>query len=132
LDLEVGMEAIEMSLRERVIYALDVEKQTRVAVAARFAVSHAWIGKLLRRRRDTGSIAPRPHGGGPPPKLADASQLKALVEQQRDATLKELGESLAQQHNVALHPSTVARRLKKLGITLKKRSSTPVNATASG
>jgi transposase len=122
------MEAIKMDLRGRVLHALDVEKQCRVAVAKRFAVSNAWIGKLLRQRRDAGSIEPRPHAGGPAPKLNDPSVLRALVDEKPDATLAELSDAMAERHGIALHVSNIARRLKGLGITLKKRSCTPANA----
>ena len=126
------MDAIGLDLRQRVLHALDEEGQTRVGVARRFAVSNAWIGKLLRQRRDTGSVEPKPHGGGPPPKLGDGSALKELVDEKPDATLAELGEALAGRHGVRVHLSSVGRRLKRLGITLKKRSCTPANARATG
>ncbi len=41
-------------------------------VAGLFGVSVPWIKKLLRRRRQTGSIAPKPHGGGWTPKFSGA------------------------------------------------------------
>lgn len=126
------MDAIKMDLRTRVLHALDVEKQSRVAVAKRFAVSNAWIGKLLRQRRNIGSIEPRPHAGGPMPKLSDPSVLKTLVDEKPDATLAELSNALSERHGVSLHVSNVGRRLKGLGITLKKRSCMPASVRASG
>jgi transposase len=62
--------ALSMDLRQRVIAALDAN-ESRVSVARRFCVSNAWLGKLLRQRRATGSIEPLPHAGGTPPRLSD-------------------------------------------------------------
>jgi putative transposase len=61
------MKAYSMDLRERVVVACDEGGATREAIAARFSVSVRWVRDLLRRRRETGSIAPKPRGGGRPP-----------------------------------------------------------------
>ena len=58
------MKAYSMDLRERVVAACDVRDGTREQIAARFSVSVSWIRDLLRRRRQTGSIAAKPRGGG--------------------------------------------------------------------
>ena len=52
------MRAYSNDLRQRVVAACDAGDATREQVAARFAVSVAWIRKLLAQRRDTGAIAP--------------------------------------------------------------------------
>jgi transposase-like protein len=61
------MNAYSMDLRERVAAAYDDGEGSQAELAHRFRVSVSWIGKLLRRRRQTGSIAPKPHSGGRPP-----------------------------------------------------------------
>jgi hypothetical protein len=38
-------------------------------VAVLFGVSRTLVKKLLRQRRETGSVAPKPHGGGHTPKV---------------------------------------------------------------
>ena len=58
------MQAYSNDLRQRVVAAYDAHEGTQEQVAARFAVSTSWVRKLLRQRRTTGSIEPRPHGGG--------------------------------------------------------------------
>src|SRR5512135_3643399 len=58
------MRAYSTDRRERVIAACDARDGTRQQSAARFSVSLWGIRKLLRPRRDTGSLAPKPHGGG--------------------------------------------------------------------
>jgi hypothetical protein len=62
------MKAYSTDLRERVVAACDARDGTRDQIAARFSVSVSWVRKVLRRRRDTGSIAPsRAAAAGPRP-----------------------------------------------------------------
>ena len=63
------MKASSTDLRERVIAACDAGDATREQIATRFSVSIAWIRKLVRQRRETGSIATKPRGGGAGPGL---------------------------------------------------------------
>jgi transposase len=131
------MEACSLDLRERIVRAVDAG-QSRLAVAARFQVSNAVIGKLLRQRRQTGSIAPKPHAGGNRPAL-DAARLEALRELVRarpDATLAELCDRLAGdapdgRTAAAVGVNPVCRALRRLGLPLKKRRCTPTSATRS-
>jgi transposase len=112
------MKPYSMDLRERVVTACDARDGTREQIAARFSVSVRWIGDLLRRRRETGSIAPKPRGGGRAPAFdeAAAARLREAVKADDDATLEEL----AQAAGVACSAPAVYRALKRLGITRKK------------
>lgn len=112
------MRAYSTDLRQRVVAACDVRDGTREQIAARFSVSVAWIRKLLRQRRQTGSIAPKPRGGGRAPAFdaAAADRLREAVRADDDATLAEL----ARAAGVACCPSAVYRALARLGITRKK------------
>jgi transposase len=122
------MDACSMDLRKRVVAACDARDGTRAQIAGRFKVSVSWITKLLRRRRDTGSIAPRPHGGGQPPAYDDdaAERLRRAVAERPDATLGELAAAAG----VACGSSATDRALRRLRITRKKSRSVPPNATA--
>lgn len=112
------MRAYSIDLRERVLAAYDAREGTQEQVAARFAVSVSWVRKLLRQRRATGSIDPRPHGGGHAPAFAAAAaaRLRQAVRDHSDATLEELGRLAG----VACSASAVFRTLDRLGITRKK------------
>jgi transposase len=112
------MRAYSTDLRERVVAACDAGDATRAQVAERFAVSVPWIRKLLRQRRQTGAIAPRPRGGGRAPAFdAEASgRLREAVRADDDATLGEL----ARAAGVSCCASAVHRALRRLGITRKK------------
>ena len=113
------MKAYSMDLRERVVAACDARDGTREQIAARFSVSVSWIRDLMKRRREAGSIAPKPHGGGRPPAFDGqaAERLRAAVAADDDASLQELAEA----SGVACVPSAVHGTLKRLGITRKKR-----------
>jgi transposase len=112
------MDAYSMDLRQRVVAACDSRDGTREQIAARFSVSVRWIGGLLRRRRETGSIAPRPHGGGRAPAFDEsaAARLREAVRADDDATLEELREAAG----VACSAPAVCRALRRMGITRKK------------
>jgi transposase len=107
-----------MDLRERVVAACDAREGNRGEIAARFSVSVSWIRSLLRRRRETGSVDPRPRGGGRARAFdagADA-RLREAVRADDDATLTELAAAAG----VACCASAVHRALVRLGITRKK------------
>src|SRR5882724_11749360 len=113
------MRTYSMDLRERVVAACDARDGTREEIAARFSVSVSWIRDLLRRRRETGSIAPRPHGGGGrrPAFAGDsAERLRAAVAADDDATLEELAAAAG----VACVPSAVHGAPKRPGITRER------------
>lgn len=114
-----GRRAYSTDLRERGAAACDAGDATREQIAARFSVSVSWIRKLLRQRRLTGSIAPRPQCGGHPPAFDSeaASRLREAGRADDDATLRELAHAAG----VSCCPSAVHRALKRLGITRKKR-----------
>jgi transposase len=112
------MKAYSTDLRQRVVAACDARDGTRDQIAARFSVSVSWVRKLLRQRRDTGSFAPKPHGGGRAPAFDDvaAARLRAAVKADNDATLVEL----ARTSGVACSVAAVFRALDRLDLTRKK------------
>jgi transposase len=109
--------AYSMDLRKRVIEACD-QGQTLAQVAKRFAVSTSFVEKLQQRRRESGTLEPKPHAGGRQPRLSPAHDeaLRALLAAQPDTTLAELREKLG----LKVHLSTLWYRLQRLGLTFKK------------
>ena len=112
------MKAYSMDLRQRVVAACDASDGTRIPIAARFSVSVSWIRSLLQLRRETGSIAQKPRGGGHTSAfdVQAAARLREAVRADDDATL----EGLAEAAGVVCCASSVHRALRKLGITRKK------------
>jgi transposase len=115
------MRAFSNDLRERIVAAVERGQHTLQQIADLFMVDVSVIVRLRQRQRQTGSIAPKPHGGGRQPKLDEAAQtrLLELVRQNPDATLAELREQLG----VVCGLTTLHRALKRHGITRKKKSS---------
>jgi transposase len=83
------MQAYSLDLRQRIAQACAEPGVRHAQVAARFCVSVAFIGKLLRRQRQTGQLAALPGRGGPARCLDAAAQawLGQQVAAQPDATL---------------------------------------------
>src|SRR3954463_9220952 len=121
------MKAYSMDLRERVVAACDRGEGTPEQIAKRFQVGLAWVYRLLQRRRQTGSIEPKPHGGGQKPAFdsSAAERLRQAVAGRPDATLEELREAVG----AACGTSAVHRALVKLGLPRKKRRGGPPGRT---
>jgi transposase len=89
-------EPYSQDLRERVVAAVD-EGDTREEAAERLGVSVRFVYDMLRLRRETGSLAPRPHAGGKASAVDETARAKirGLVAAKPDATLAELCRDLA-------------------------------------
>ena len=80
------MRAFSDDLRLRIHEACQAGESTAV-VAERFEVSPAFVRRLQQRFRESGSLAPRPGGRGPAPKLAaHEAALRQAVHDHSDAT----------------------------------------------
>lgn len=114
------MRPYSADLRQRILSAVERGKGSLRELADLFSVSLSAIVRLLRRYRACGSLLPKPHAGGPRPRLdADACQrLRDLVRQQPDATLAELQERLG----IPCSLSTLCRALQRLGLRRKKKT----------
>jgi transposase len=117
------MKTFPVELRERVFKAVEQRSGTIEAIAKLFSVSQGFIYKLLRQWREIGSVAPKPHAGGPAPILdaARLAQLRQLVQEQPDATLEELQEKLRTQAQAVASLPTLCRALQKLKLKRKKK-----------
>jgi transposase len=111
------MAPYSMDLRQRVARAWDAGLDA-ASIAAKYEVSRAWVHRLIQRRRESGSLAPRKQTKFRSRALStrDEERLGALVIARPDATLAELREALA----TAAALSTIWRALDRLGITVQK------------
>lgn len=114
--------AYAMEFRKVVAKAYD-ECGSSIEVAEQFNCSESWVRRLIQRRRETGSLAPRPPRLPNNSKLddKDLSRLEALIKKTPDMTLAELAEALGYKVSVP----TIWRATKGLGLTLKKSPSMP-------
>jgi len=116
------MRAYSVDLRQRVLADCDAGLGTK-AVAEKYDVSPAIVRRWKQRRRETGEIAPQQGGGRP--RLIDRAAVAAAVAAQPDATLRELRETLG----LTVSLQSIWRVLRELGISYKKKSSTPPSKT---
>ncbi len=115
--------AYAQDLRDRVFAAYDRGMKTK-QIADVFLVSPAWARRIKQRRRETGETTARPMGGATVIKI-DLAQLAELVRRRPDATIKELHALLG----ADCVESAVCMALKRLGLSFKKKRSTPRNKT---
>jgi transposase len=106
-------------LRERVLAAYDRGMRTK-QIAELFAVSPSWARRVKQRRRETGETRPRKQGS-PGVIKVNRARLAELVREHPDATLGELRDLLG----VQCATTTICVALKELGLSFKKRRSTP-------
>ena len=113
--------AYPMEFRKAVAAAYDASGSS-IEVAEQFHCSEAWVRRLIQRRREDGTLAPRPLR--PPDnrkiKEKELSELSRLIEESPDMTLQELAHRLEQKVSIA----TVHRATKRLKLSLKKSRST--------
>jgi len=119
------IEPYSLDLRERAVALLD-EGASSPEVAEMLGVSDSWVRKMRLRRERLGHLMP----GSPPGRerkltIDDQVVLCDLLDEQPDATLEELAERMAKRQRVRVSISTLSRRLIELGMTRKKRVSTP-------
>ncbi len=121
----MGMGIYSMDLRDRVVAACDAQAGTRAEVASRFAVSTAWIRRLLQRRRETGHYGPRTTRRGRKPVFSGRllSRLEQQVAEQPDVTLAELRDRLG----VSCSLVAICQTLQRMGYRRKKRRFGPLS-----
>ena len=106
-------------LRQRIVDTASRGDGTLRQIAQRFLVSISFVTRLLQLHRATGSVQPRPHGGGNPAALTseDLERLCQLIRDRPDATLEECRVHLGSSCSHA----TISRALSRLGLPRKKK-----------
>src|SRR3954451_9831145 len=106
-------------LRQRIVDTIQRRDGTIRQVADRFLVSLSFVTRLLPLSRNTGSVEPKPHGGGNPAVLTpeDLQRLRELIRERPDATLEECRRHLGSSCSLA----TISRALFRLGLPRQKK-----------
>ena len=115
------MRALSLDLRERIVAACDRGGHTRQQVAGLFGVSVFTVKKLLRQRRQTGSIASRyDRCTGRPRKIlaCHEERIRELLAARPDMTLGEICGEL----DLDCTPQAIDIALKRMGFTYKKNA----------
>ncbi len=113
---------VSVDLRQRILAAYEAKEGSQRQLAERFKVSLSFIRDLRRHHRQTGSLQPKPPGGGAVAKIGKQQLpiIAALVTAQPDALLEELCERFAQQTGIEVSVSTMQRAVSKLNLSVKK------------
>jgi transposase len=125
------MNAYSKDLRMRVLAAVD-RGDPYGEISRLFEVSLATIGCYVRRRRETGEVAPRPSPGRTPRICKSAEERRDLWEQLEaspEATLEEHRETWGRERGVRVSVATMSRAIRRLGWTYKQRLWRPPSAT---
>lgn len=115
------MRAYSTDLRERLVKAVERGEHSIRDIARLFYVSVSCVVRLLQRKRQTGSVQPKPNlGGSTQRKLDDDAEarLLQLVRKQPDATLAELRDQLG----IPCCLMTIHRALQRHHITRKQKT----------
>jgi transposase len=106
-------------LRQRVFDTVQRGEGSLRQIADRFLVSLSFVMRLVQLHRRTGSLQPKPHGGGHPAALGpeDLQRLREWIQQQPDATLEECRDRLG----LSCSLMAISRALSKLGRPRNKK-----------
>jgi len=126
------MNAYSKDLRLRVLAAVD-RGTPRAEIVRLLGVSVATIGRYVRRRRETGEVAPRPSPGRTPSICKTAEERRALwrqLEENREATLERHCELWERGRGTRVSVATMSRAVRGLGWTYKQRRWEPPSETS--
>jgi len=110
--------AYSKEFRREVLSACDSGKGTR-EVALSFNVSESWVRRVKQERRELGKTAPKQTRNRVPKWWPFKDRIEEIIEARPDITLRELKAEL----ETSLSRSTLCVALKKLKLTVKKKSS---------
>jgi transposase len=119
------MRPLSLDFRERIVAAYEAGGVSFEAVGRRFAVSGKLVGKLVRQKRELGTLASQVHRRGRKAAVQGKKldQLRAHLEQHPDATVLERREALG----LKCSEKTLWQTLRKLGWRFKKSPCAPVS-----
>ena len=115
---------ISSDLRERIILGRDAGISIR-ALAKTLFVGISTVQRMIKRKKETGSIKPTPHPGGQKPIITDAAlpDLIAMVMEKPDRTIDELRAEWQNRTGTKVGRGTMSRSLERAKLTLKKNLS---------
>ncbi len=114
-----------VELRERAV-ALVEQGNTHRETARRLCVSIKFVNDMVRLKRETGSLEPKPQGNPGRGKLSGVKDwVRARIAARPDLTIDELTAELDAEHGLKVHRSSVGRLLHRLGLSHKKRPAGP-------
>lgn len=116
------MKAYSLDLRQRVVAAVKAG-HSQTGTARTFQIGLTTLKSWLKLEAATQSLAPKPIPGAKP--CISPEQYEVLAQQMRlypDLTLAEHSQKWRELHSQALSPTTLARTLKRMGWSHKKKA----------
>lgn len=112
-----------IELRERAVQAYERGSESYGVVAERFSVAIRPLQRWVRLWRDTGTVAPKPRGGGNHSPI-EMGVLEGVIAELDDATSFELTAEYNRRvgRGRRVHRSSVHRALRRAGYVFKKNS----------
>lgn len=112
------MKPLSEDLRERIVAAYEAGGASMAAIGRRFAVSGRVVGKLIRQKRELGTLAPQVHRRGRKPAVSGKKkeELRAHLERYPDATVLDRRKALG----LKCSEKTLWQTLRKMGWRFKK------------
>lgn len=114
------MKALSQDLRERIVAAYENGEPNFNAIGRRFSVCGKVVGKLVRQKRDLGTLQPQVHRRGRKPAVfgEKEAELREHLEKFPDATVLERREALG----LNCSEKTLWQALRKMGWRYKKNA----------
>ena len=110
--------AYSEDLRKRIIAAVEKGELSKTDIQIFFQISKSGLSYLIKHVKETGSVEPKPYGGGRKSKFQeeDIEKIKKYIDENPDATLEEILEYSGKDASIM----AVFRTLKNIGYRLKK------------
>lgn len=114
-----------IELRNRVVEAYENKEGTMRDLAKRFKVNKGFVSNMVKLKKETGSLEPKPHAGGHIPKIDEPGLhfIDELISNEPNLKLSEICERYYIARNVVINIVDAHRACEKLNITFKKKTS---------
>jgi len=119
---EEGMGAYGVDLRERVLRAMEAGASVEEA-AKRYGVHRSTAWRYRKRQEETGERKARPSGGRRPSRFEGHDAVLLRWANNQSTTLAELVVKCREELGIRAVPQTILNRLRKLGMSHKKKPS---------
>ena len=121
------MKPLSQDLRERIVAAYEAGEETYEVIAARFQVGPTVVGKLVRQKRDLGTLQSQIHRRGRKPAVSGKkeAELREHLEKFSDATMLERRDALG----LKCSEKTLWQTMRKMGWRFKKSHPVPRSKT---
>src|ERR1044071_1184859 len=128
------MKSYSNDLRRKIVAAYETGDYSQDEIAELFGVCQKSVSNFVRRHDQTGSPDKLPRGGGRQPQLDEPARqfIRDLLKAPNHLTLLQLCQQVDEKFKTRVSVPTMGRVLLALGLTRKKRRSTPVNETRPG